>query len=88
MSACQYGSPIVLSWPHFYDSDEMEDTVEVYEITNLEEIFVNNNNSYKTADFSKIRENDLKLNLLKADQEKHQFFLDIQPRLVMDRFKP
>ena len=83
MSACQYGSPIVLSWPHFYDSDEMEDTVEVYEITNLEEILVNNNN-----DFSKISENDLKLNLLKADQEKHQFFLDIQPRLVMDRFKP
>ena len=38
MSACQYGSPIVLSWPHFYDSDEMEDKVEVSEITNLEEI--------------------------------------------------
>ena len=38
MSACQYGSPIVLSWPHFYDSDEMNGKVKVFEITNLEEI--------------------------------------------------
>ena len=38
MSACQYGSPIVLSWPHFYDSDEMNGKVQVFEITNLEEI--------------------------------------------------
>ena len=38
MSACQYGSPIVLSWPHFYDSDEMNGKVKVFEITNLEKI--------------------------------------------------
>ena len=39
---------------------------------------VNNN---KTADFPNLRKEDMKLNLLKPDQDKHQFFLDIQPRL-------
>ena len=48
MSACQYGSPIMMSWPHFFQAD-------------LELL--------KTVDG------------LKPDKNKHQFFMDIQPKL-------
>ena len=35
MSGCQRGSPIILSWPLFYDSDDNINKVEVFEIRNL-----------------------------------------------------
>ena len=35
MSGCQRGSPIILSWPLFYDSDDNINKVEVFEIKNL-----------------------------------------------------
>ena len=48
MSACQYGSPIMMSWPHFFQADpELLETV----------------------------------NGLNPDPSKHQFFMDIQPKL-------
>ena len=48
MSACQYGSPIMMSWPHFFQADpKLLETVEG----------------------------------LKPEQAKHQFFMDIQPKL-------
>lgn len=48
MSPCKYGSPILMSWPHFYQAD------------------------------NKLI-NDVKG--LKPNQEKHQFYFDIQPKL-------
>ena len=48
MSACQYGSPIMMSWPHFFQADP------------------------------KLLE---AVDGLKPEQAKHQFFMDIQPKL-------
>ena len=48
MSACQYGSPIMMSWPNFFQADQ----------------------SLRNA-----------VEGLKPDPTKHQFFMDIQPKL-------
>ena len=48
MSACQYGAPIMMSWPHFFQADP----------TLLEGVIG-----------------------LKPNPSKHQFFMDIQPKL-------
>ena len=48
MSACQYGSPIMMSWPHFFQADpRLLETVDG----------------------------------LNPNLSKHQFFMDIQPKL-------